>query len=301
MSHTVLKRFLVGACITALPMVAVAETCNNGTTSISHLTGTFEAPLEEIETDQLLSLSLELTNCLGHPNPVVRDDLAYGTLTKILRSDRLSDDETRSLRDKLFKQLNVGSDDGFESPFVALVLSEVARTDRVSTYLSDEEFEDLVQSAADYLSNVTDYRGFIDREGWRHGVAHGADWAMQLVLNERISAAQINTLLSAVKMQVQAANGHAYIHNEPSRLARPVLFGAMRSPDALDWKDWLTAVSDPTPLESWNDAFQSEADLARLHNTKAFVQTIYLNASLSSNEAVQALEAPSVEILRTLP
>jgi hypothetical protein len=49
---------------------------------------------------------------------------------------------------------------------------------------------------------VRDYRGFDTAEGWRHGVAHGADLALQLVLNPAVDKPQIERLLAAVGRQV---------------------------------------------------------------------------------------------------
>src|SRR3546814_17373285 len=79
----------------------------------------------------------------------------------------------------------------------------------------------MVAAAAAYLRSVRDHRGYVDGEGWRHGVAHGADWAMQLVLNQALTPVQAVSLLSALATQVIPADGHTYAFGEPGRFAGP--------------------------------------------------------------------------------
>lgn len=296
-----LKTAMVLTLLLSTPAFATAAYCEGGSVPVGALE---DAQAQEFAVEGLTpkTISEELALCLGEADPTLRDDLAYAGLTTLLRSGELSHGEIRALRDDLYTRLEIESEDGFAEPFIALVISEVARTDRIEAYLSDEEFQTLVDRAARYLSNVSDYRGYSDDQGWRHGVAHGADWAMQLILNDRISAKQTKTLLDAVKAQVQAGAGHAYIHGEASRLARPVLFAARKGEAIeMDWSTWMTEAVSPAPLENWNDAFKSEADLARLHNAKAFIQAIFINAALTSNESIQALKDPATEALMKLP
>jgi hypothetical protein len=180
-------------------------------------------------------------------------------------------------------------------PFAALVMSEVARTDRVDPWLTPEQRAGLVADAATFLSGVRDYRGFIDGQGWRHGVAHGSDVALQLVVNPAVDRAQVDALLAAVRSQVVAADGHAYIHGEPGRLARVVFFAAQRDlHDAAHWQAWLKDVASPGPLENWGNAFTSEAGLARLHDTRDFLQALLALTVRTEDAALRDRLQPAV-------
>lgn len=257
---------------------------------------------ESLDTLAKANMASLLAECLGHQDPTIRDEIAYEGLTSLLRSGTLPKDDIRTLRDQLLSVIGTKDPDGFSKPFAALVLSEVARTDRVDSYLTDAERSLLVQAAATYVAGINDYRGFSDIEGWRHGVAHGADWMMQLALNPALTDDHADTLLQAVRAQVPAGNGHAYIHGEPGRLARPVLFIAMKGVlTEQDWAEWLTPLVDPAPLSGWDEVYKSEANLARLHNVKSFLQTLYVTASASSNAEVKALIQPLTEALQSLP
>ena len=236
-----------------------------------------------------------LAACLAHPDPTVRDALAYTRLATWLRADAVSPAARAGLMQTLLGDLAPEHPDpaGFQAPFAALVLAEVARTDRVAAWLSVEERETLVSAAANYLSGVRDYRGFIDGEGWRHGVAHGADFVMQLVLNPALDAAARRRLLDAVASQVSPVGAPPYVHTESERLARPVLLAlGLDTFDQESWKTWLDGVASPAPMASWDQAWQNEAGLARRHNLRAFL--LALHAGISSQENLSGYR-PAVE------
>ncbi|MEO1243376.1 MAG: DUF2785 domain-containing protein [Pseudomonadota bacterium] len=245
-----------------------------------------------------------LLECLASPDPELRDKIAYEAYVALMRGENLDAEVVRRLGGELIVILQKEESDpnGFEKPFAALVLAEVARTDRVGDTLNDEGRQALVDAAAAYLTFVTDYRGFDDTEGWRHGVAHTADLAMQLAFNTKTSAAQLQNLRDAVMVQIIPDTTHFYIYGEPARLARPILVMAMNEAfTEEEWAAWFAALADPAPLENWGEAYESKRGLARLHNLKAFGQAVYVNADASENEKLKVLVAPALELLRALP
>ena len=195
--------------------------------------------------------ALALTDCLGDPDPLLRDGIAFEALSTWMRGKQLDVETLRKLERALLQQLDGSVAQGFRKPFAALVLSEVARSDRVQAWMTPEERTTMVNAASAYLSSVHDRRGYVDGEGWRHGVAHGADWALQLVLNKALTPPQVMALLSAVAVQVAPADGHAYAFGEATRLARPVVYAAARGDvdqSALDaWLKGLPAALGPRP------------------------------------------------------
>jgi hypothetical protein len=242
-------------------------------------------------------LALALVDCLGDADPDLRDGTGFEGLSRWMREKSLSPTTLATLRERLQYELNSPppDDSGVRQPFVALVLSEVARTDRVDPWLSPVQRAALVADAAMFLSGVRDYRGFVDGEGWRHGVAHGSDLALQLVVNPAIDRGQVDTLLAAVRSQVVAADGHAYIHGEPGRLARVVYYAAQRDlHDKAHWEAWLKEASSPGPLGDWGKAFTSEAGLARLHDTRSFLQALLALTVRGEDAALRDRLQPAV-------
>src|SRR6185503_14749421 len=129
--------------------------------------------------------------------------------------------------------------------------------ERLSTAMRGGDLDVLVSTAATYLTTLTDYRAFNDREGFRHGVAHGADFALQLALNPAVTKPQLDRLLSAIATQITPKDPSvAYWAGEPDRLARAVLFIAQRKLHSDDeWRAWFAKVMEPAPLASWDAAF----------------------------------------------
>ncbi len=243
-----------------------------------------------------------LIACLGDPDPAIRDDFAFALWTQGLRGKHLKPDGLRHAIHRLTPVLAAPGDAaGFHRPFAALALSEVARADRVEPFLSEAELHALAATGATYLRGVTDYRGFIAGEGWRHGVAHGADLSMQLALNPRLTRADADLLLGAIAAQVAPAGSHAYVHGEARRLARPVLFLAKR-PDIDDaaWAAWFQT-RHPGDAPRWKAPYASADGLAAVHNSTAFADAIYVAASESQDPQVRRLAPLAAGLLKALP
>jgi len=248
--------------------------------------------------------AIELVECLGDPDPQIRDDIAFDGFVTLLRGKQLRNDAVRALLFTMSSQLRSDDDDqrGFRKPFLALSLAEVARADRVDEIFSAAERTELVTDSTIYMHSISDYRGFDEEEGWRHGVAHTADLQMQLTLNSAVTQEQLVQMRDAIATQVAPQGDHFYIYGESGRLARPILFMAAR--DAFteqQWIDWFAGLASAHPYETWSEVFSSQAGLAKLHNTRAFAEAIYVSGVGSDKVGVSGVAAGALELLRTLP
>jgi len=231
-----------------------------------------------------------LLDCLSSPDPALRDGIAFEAWSTWLRAGLLDEATRRAALHRLLPQLAQGEGDpgGFRPPFSALVLSEVARTDRIAAWMTPEERETLLLHATSYLSSVRDYRGFVPGEGWRHGVAHGSDLLLQIALNPAYDKPRLDRILGAVAAQV-APEGQAYVFGEPERLGRPVLFIAARGLySESEWSAWLAKVA-AAPQGGWESVFNDAAGLQRRHDVRAFLLGLYAQARDSEQPGVQAM------------
>lgn len=250
------------------------------------------AAFEIVDDAARQAMALGLLPCLADPDPRLRDGIAFEAYYTWLRANRLDVDTRKKLLENLGALIEPTPADraGFRQPFAALVLSEVARTDRVSPWLTTAQRATLVTQAARYLASVRDYRGFDPKQGWRHGVAHGSDLILQLTLNPAVDRAGLELLMNAVAAQVAPPGDHSYIDGESERLARPVLFAAQRGLlTASDWEQWLRNVVTRPASMSKEDAIRTRAGLARTHNLNAFLYALYVNARESGNANMEAL------------
>lgn len=226
-------------------------------------------------------LALQTVSCLSSPDPVERDELAFEALQAWMRSDKLDIATVQVLRARLTAQLQAPDPQGFARPFAALVLADVARVDRIKPYLSTDQRAQLVGAATEYLRGVNDYRGFDEKQGWRHGVAHAADIMLQLSLNPALTRAEHEQMLAAIAGQVAPPGEHFYRYGEGERLAAPIFYlSRVKTLQCGDWDAWFARLAAPPA-----SAGTQQARLARKHNLNGFLQPLYINISESKDEA----------------
>ena len=290
---------LLLACLCCLPTPAQAR-CALAAEAAADLARWKASGFVVADRAQRNQRALALADCLGDADPQLRDGIAFEALSHWMRGKQLDGDGLRALQANLFRQLDGDDADGYRKPFAALVLSEVARTDRVEAWMTAEERARMAAAAADYLRSVRDHRGYVDGEGWRHGVAHGADWAMQLVLNRQLMPADGMSLLSAVATQVAPIDGHAYAFGEPARLARPVVFAVARGDldqVAVDaWLAGLVAALGPLP-----EGDRQAVWWTRRANLENFLHTLGHMAAGEQSPTLAALAAGVRATLQKLP
>jgi hypothetical protein len=245
---------------------------------------------------------LSLPDCLEAPDPAVRDGYAFEMLSLILRGGEQSEETVRTLKADLLGRLARSGDDenGFRGPFAMLALAEVARVDRITPFLSEEERWDLLIVAKAYLESLSDYRGYSNTEGWRHGVAHTADLLMQMSLNAHLTRPQAEEILAAIAQKVGTPD-HAYIFGESERLAAPVTYLAFKEIFAAEeWSNWFISLWPPEdPLREV--AYKSEAALTKLHNLRAFAQSVYISAVASNDDRMKPVAGAAFQFLNQLP
>jgi hypothetical protein len=238
-------------------------------------------------------IALDLLPCLADPDPAVRDQIAFEGLQAWMRGNQLQPATVHAIRTRLLGELAADDPRGFKRPFAALVLAEVARVDRVKPFLSADERGDLVARATAYLTSVRDYRGFDEQEGWRHGVAHAADWLLQLSLNPQLQRSQGEAMLAAVASQVVPAGGHVYRYGESERLMAPVFYLARKGWwNAGEWEQWLSALVARLPRDTM---FKTQHGLAGRQNLGAFFSALYVAVRESGNAEVEAALLPGLK------
>jgi hypothetical protein len=244
---------------------------------------------------------LALITCLGNPDPAIRDKHAFERLSAAMRAGEVDQATLVAMKAQLLDQVKQG--DPILASFSALTLSEVARTDRIKPWMTEGERQQLVESAAAFLSNIRDYRAFSNAGGYVHAVAHGSDLALQLGLDPAITKPQLDRLLAAIAVQVAPKDpGVAYWAGEPDRLARAVIYIAQRHLHTdVEWKAWFATVMNPTPLASWDVAFDSESGIRKHHNTRAFLLAVFAAASTTDDRGIRQLLDPVRESLKLVP
>jgi hypothetical protein len=294
------------ACLAALCfcIAAQAQSCPPASHSRARLLELKAGGFQLEDAAERQALAIGLLACLEDPDPALRDGVAFEALSTWMRAGLLDAATASAVVTRLLPRIAPDYPDpaGFSRPFAALVLSEAARMDRVEPYLDATTLHALAAAAPQYLESVRDYRGFDEREGWRHGVAHGADLILQLSINPRVGKVDLDRFLAAIRRQVAPAGDHFYIFGEGERLARAVFYLAGRKEHTPEeWRSWFEGVSAPAPLAAWSEAFQSRAGLAKRQNTRAFLQALYLYVGENGDPIRERVLPPLVAALKQLP
>lgn len=248
------------------------------------------AKWEVADHAQRQAMALGMLDCLGNPDPALRDEGAFTALQTWMRGQQLDSVTLHALRAALLTMLRQADADGFAQPFAALVLAEVVRADRIKPFLDEAQRGEIVSAGTAYLRQLRDYRGYDDQQGWRHGVAHGADLMLQLALNPATDKAEQQAMLAAIRAQLRApgTQGHFYHYGEGERLMAPVFHLARRTQlSEADWQAWFGSLA-------LAPGATTQAALADRHHLKSFLLPLYVSLGETSDIALRARMLPIV-------
>lgn len=177
----------------------------------------------------------ELAADFGSPDPVARDEHAYGILAQWLHRQRLlTPAELGTLVDEWLPGLqdglgSAGDDRVLRRSFTALGLSLLAARDLSTPFLDDARRARLVAAASDYLTREVDLRDHDPQRGWIHATAHTADLLKFLARSPATTVDQLQAMLRAIAARTTTPMPRAFSMGEDERLARAVLAIARRA------------------------------------------------------------------------
>jgi hypothetical protein len=282
---------------------AVAQTCPPAGMTRAQLLDLKAHEFKLPDAARRQALALDLVGCLGSTDQELRDGVAYSALAAWMRDKQLTAATVATMMDRLLALLAPERSDpaGVQRPFAALALAEVVRFDRIEAFMTDQQLQQLVDVTTRYLQSIRDYRGFDEREGWRHGVAHTSDVMLQLAVNPRTTKAQLDQMLAAIATQVAPPGDHFYTYGEGDRLAQAVFYIAKRKLHTSDeWKKWFEQVSAPAPLANWQEAWTSQRGIAKHRNTMQFLSMLYLYVRESGLDFQDLVLPPLVAAIKPM-
>lgn len=241
----------------------------------------------DLPTDRPLDeLTAELVEMLGHPDPSVRDDVAYPVLATWLQRG-VYDELLPGLGDGLVEGLRVGlGQDGDPSvvrrSYSALVLAEVVGRDNTAELVPAATVLGWGDAATSWYVREVDHRGWVPQVGWVHAVAHGADLLAALARSRHFGHLELTVLLDVVADQVLAPTRHAWRHGEADRIAHTVMTLLHRN--ALDLglvEPWLARLGAGLRPPRTRGHLAAEWPTPAAHNTSALLRALHLQLALS--------------------
>ena len=196
------------------------------------------------QDEPVLPLALEAAALLGSTDPELRDGIAYEAVVAwVYEEPRLDAAGLERLRTTLVANAQRGlgelqGDGLFLRSFSTLALSVLAATDLKRPFLSQPQFDELVDVAISGLAGERDLRGYVAGKGWGHATAHSADLVKFLSRSPRLRAEQQRRIVQAVAERLRTA-GQVFVWGEDARLAAALASLARR------------ADADPAPFNVW--------------------------------------------------
>src|SRR5439155_3084834 len=174
------------------------------------------------------ALAEELVGLLSSPDPELRDEIAYSTLTSWIVQQKILDAAAlRTLGARLLANMARGigdrdTDSVFGRSFSALVLSVVVARDNADPFLDASDWHRIETAALAYLAAEQDVRGYDPVKGWMHSAAHTADLLKFLGRSRHLEIDGQRRVLDAIAQKLTTASV-VFTHGEDERLARAVL------------------------------------------------------------------------------
>ncbi|WP_161980811.1 DUF2785 domain-containing protein [Streptococcus sp. S784/96/1] len=216
----------------------------------------------------------ELAWCLlniGHPDPEIRDNLIYNTFGYGLEHQLISPKQFLQLAQQLQNKRFLKHPDTLTRSFSALLASLLLFCDNLesSPYFSllENSRAALFKEAFDFLKTESDTRGYDDKRGWIHAIAHGAEFLMATSLHETFPQQELHDVWQTT-IDLLYKQKSVFSAGEADRLA--FIFIQLVISEKLEQKELAKWISNLSYSE------QSPEDYFCSLNIQAFLAKIYL-------------------------
>lgn len=229
--------------------------------------------------------TVELVEMLGHPNPRIREDLAYPLLTTWI-GQGVYDELLAGLGDGLLPGLvhGLGADGSVSvvrRSYSALLLAEVVSRDCTAYLLGANTVIGWGDRATSWFVRENDHRGWIEDLGWAHAIAHGADLLAAFARSRHFGALELTVLLDVVADRLLTPTPYVWRHGEDDRLAYAVMTALHR--DVLDQRvmePWLARLGEGVRPPRTRGHLQDEWPSPAATNTSRFLRALHLQLAL---------------------
>lgn len=176
-----------------------------------------------VPTDRRLSdLTAELTELLGTPDSEARE-LALAVLCTWIERG-VYDDLLPGMGDGIATGLLTGigergTDSVFRRSFSALVVAEVIDRDTRRPRVTRSKVHEWGDRLATWFLMERDERGYVDKRGWAHAIAHGADAFGALARSPHCGPGELLVVLDVIGDRVTRLPEAVWHSGEPDRLA----------------------------------------------------------------------------------
>lgn len=174
-----------------------------------------------IDLDELIE---NMMFYIGDQDPMLRDRLIYRTFYKLIVEDKVIDEERcRRMLHQLLSDhylfYQIQKSNGYQTvtrSFSILVIALILHRNRQLSFLTKEEFQMTKNECIRYFKEEKDVRGYDEKLGWIHAIAHCSDALEEVLLNQDINKNDCLAILT-IAANVFTNSTMIFSHEEDER------------------------------------------------------------------------------------
>lgn len=244
-------------------------------------------------------LALEMMENIGSLNPILRDDLIYGTFFQWISKKKFTFKELKDLlnisldKEHLNYKLSENHEEGvFKRTFSVLIVALIVREHRKEAFLSVEKLYEVKEKLIEYMQKERDVRGYVEIKGWAHSAAHTADALDELAKCSCFNKNDLMDILNSIKAKV-CIGYYVYIDEESERMVTTLesIFKRKILSDS-EIMDWLQSFIIEYPKGSYINSYHLKV------NIKGFLRSLYFR--LLEEEGSHFIKEEIIKLLKKL-
>lgn len=173
--------------------------------------------LEEIRNNNYIldntlnidSLSSNMLEQIGDTDSYLRDKLIYSTFFHLIKKEYLSHTQLQKLllesigeKYLLYKIHSDDEDAVFTRAFTTLLIALIIDADTNHNFLSQTDISNVKDQLILYMNNEHDFRGYVQKHGWAHSIAHASDTFEALVNSPKLETLYYEEILQTLLNKV---------------------------------------------------------------------------------------------------
>lgn len=227
----------------------------------------------------------ELVQMLGHPDPRMREDVAFPLLARWIHQgiyDELLAGLGDGLTAGLLEGLGIdGEMSALRRSYSALLLAEIIGRDNAVRILDRHRVLSWGDQITGWYVRECDLRGWIPGVGWSNTIAHGADAIAALAQSHHFGDVELTVLLDVIADRLLKPTSYVWRHGAEDRLAYAVMTVLHRNTLSFELVDaWLARLGEGTRQPPVRGHVDSEWPTPTAHNTSMFLRALQLQLAL---------------------
>ncbi|HDR4352403.1 TPA: DUF2785 domain-containing protein [Bacillus cereus] len=193
--------------------------------------------LEEIRNNNYIldntlnidSLSSNMLEQIGDTDSYLRDKLIYSTFFHLIKKEYLSHTQLQKLllesigeKYLLYKIHSDDEDAVFTRAFTTLLIALIIDADTNHNFLSQTDISNVKDQLILYMNNEHDFRGYVQKHGWAHSIAHASDTFEALVNSPKLETLYYEEILQTLLNKV-CVHSIYYKYEEDERIVYSIV------------------------------------------------------------------------------